>query len=190
MSKNIMIKDARCSFPQLWHADKKDDGENFGMGITLILQPAEHGALITEIKSAIKEVIKESDILRKSPPSGDRLCLRGEGGAGWREEYGEGSLILKAGCARTPVVLFPDMSRAREEDDPIYSGCRVNVKVNIWAQANKYGKRVNAKLLAIQFNRDDESFDGSFVSESEALEGFGSLEDSAAGDFESDDFLN
>ena len=41
-----------------------------------------------------------------------------------------------------------------------YSGCYVNVTLDIWAQDNQYGKRINAKLLAIQFDKDGEAFSG------------------------------
>lgn len=41
-----------------------------------------------------------------------------------------------------------------------YGGCYVNVQIDIWAQDNQYGKRVNAKLLGIQFSADGVAFSG------------------------------
>lgn len=41
-----------------------------------------------------------------------------------------------------------------------YNGCYVNVVLDVWAQENGYGKRINAKLLAIQFSADGDSFSG------------------------------
>ena len=41
-----------------------------------------------------------------------------------------------------------------------YSGCYVNVSMDVWAQANDFGKRINAKLLAIQFEADGAAFGG------------------------------
>ena len=40
---------------------------------------------------------------------------------------------------------------------------RVNATVNVWAQDNKYGKRVNAQLLGVQFYADGDSFGGGAV---------------------------
>lgn len=42
----------------------------------------------------------------------------------------------------------------------IYDGCRVNAKVEIWAQDNRYGRRVNCSLLGVMFASDGENFGG------------------------------
>ena len=45
-----------------------------------------------------------------------------------------------------------------EEDDVVYGGVIVNVLIRPWAQDNKFGKRINANLVAVQFVRDGERF--------------------------------
>lgn len=42
----------------------------------------------------------------------------------------------------------------------IYSGCYTHAKVELWAQDNQYGKRVNASLLGIMFAGNGDSFGG------------------------------
>ena len=42
----------------------------------------------------------------------------------------------------------------------IYDGCKVNAKVEVWAQDNKYGRRINCSLLGVMFARDGENFSG------------------------------
>ena len=76
-------------------------------------------------------------------------------------------------------MLEPDgKTIMTEATDKIYSGCYVNAKVEIWGQANQYGRRVNAKLIAVQYvPRAADSFDGSYIPPDEAAEGFGSLDD-------------
>lgn len=37
-------------------------------------------------------------------------------------------------------------SRDQEADGLVYSGCYVNARIELWAQDNANGKRVNAKL--------------------------------------------
>lgn len=59
-----------------------------------------------------------------------------------------------------------------EDDCEIYSGCFVNAKINLWAQKNTYGKRINCELIAIQFASDGEALDGVSVSTDKAMEGF------------------
>jgi len=178
MGKHIIINNARCSFPQ-FKVDQREDGSTFNPGITVLLDSEKHGAVIAEMKAEIKAIIQDNAKLRKQPPKGDKLCLRGQESESWREEYEGHDLMLRAGNPRTPLVLRKDLSRMtpEEAEAEVYSGCYVNVKVELWGQANQYGRRVNAKLIAVQFAADGPSFDGSYVSEDEAVKGFGTLEE-------------
>jgi hypothetical protein len=40
----------------------------------------------------------------------------------------------------------------------IYSGCYVDASIELWAQDNQYGQRVNAQLRGIMFRRDGDAF--------------------------------
>lgn len=42
----------------------------------------------------------------------------------------------------------------------IYDGCRVNAKIEIWAQNNKFGQRINCSLLGVMFAGDGTNFSG------------------------------
>lgn len=183
----IIIKTVRCSFPQLYGSVERGDS-TFNPGITLLLSKTKHAGVIEELKEGLKKTIAENPKLRKQPPKGEKLCLRGPDSEGWRDEYPDNHLLLKAGNPKPPVVLHKDMTRMTEADNKIYSGCYVNVKVELWGQANQWGRRVNAKLIAVQFVDDGESFDGSYVSEEEARAGFGSIDEDA--EVAGDDFLN
>lgn len=59
-------------------------------------------------------------------------------------------------------MKFPDVSLG--DDGAPYSGCTVNVKVELWAQPSDAVRgipnRINATILAVQFARDGESFGG------------------------------
>lgn len=39
-----------------------------------------------------------------------------------------------------------------------YSGCYVNSVIEVWAQDNEHGKRLNARLKSVQFFKDGEAF--------------------------------
>ena len=75
--------------------------------------------------------------------------------------------VLTSMCAR----LYGRRSAARRaasavaaieaEPDDIYSGCMVNMVVQLWAQDHpEYGKRINANLKAIQFFEHGPAFSG------------------------------
>ena len=178
MSKHIIIKEARCSFPRLYAAEVRD-GAEFKPGITLVLEKEAHAAVIAEILVEVKAAIAGNPKLKKAPPEADKLCLRKVPPEREELQYKPGNLVLKASTPRPPVVLEPDgKTIMTEATDKIYSGCYVNAKVEIWGQANQYGRRVNAKLIAVQYvPRAADSFDGSYVSPEQAAEGFGSLDD-------------
>jgi len=195
MGNHIIIKEARCSFPRLYSAEERD-GATFGTGITLVLEKVKHAKIIEAIKTEMKSVIANESKLKKNPPPPEKLCLRKPD----RDEleYLAGNLILKANSSRPPIVLEPDgKTLMTEATDKIYSGCFVNAKIEIWGQANKYGRRVNGKLIAVQFvPKTADSFDGSYVSPDEAVKGFDSLDDDLGDDFgdgigddENDDLL-
>lgn len=180
MDKNfIIIKEARCSFPRLYGTEIVE-GATFGPGVALVLEAKKHAQVLLAIKDAMRAAIAGNPKLVSSPPAPDKMCLRKPD----REElkYMPGNLVLKAGNQRAPVVLHADgQTIMTEATSLIYSGCYVNVKIEIWGQANKYGRRVNAKLITVQYvPKAADSFDGSYVSPEEAVEGFGSLDDDGA----------
>ena len=76
-----------------------------------------------------------------------------------------GCMSIKASTKRRPIVINRDKSPITEDDGIIYPGCYVNAIIEVWAQNNAWGKRVNANLLGVQFVADGEPF-GSGVSAS------------------------
>ena len=50
--------------------------------------------------------------------------------------------------------------RGDEPSGRPYAGCYVNAVLEFWAQDNKFGKRVNATLMGVQFFRDGDAFSG------------------------------
>jgi hypothetical protein len=74
-----------------------------------------------------------------------------------RDEY-QGMYTLKASTKKRPLVIGRDQSPITESDNAVYAGCYVNAIVTIWAQNNQFGKRINAQLDGVQFNRNGEPF--------------------------------
>jgi len=160
-----MIRNARVSFPHLFQPSQMG-----AYGAQIMLDPEEHADILAAIKQDIKELMAEKLKGHKLPP--EKVCLR-EGGNN-RPEY-EGYWVLSAN--QKPLVV-DNSGRGHitdEADCAIYAGCRVNAKVDVWAQNNQHGKRINAKLLAIQFSADDTALDGTYVPPSVAMEGFGGV---------------
>lgn len=117
-----------------------------------------------EISAAIESVAtdkwgaKASGILKQLRTTA-KTCLRsGED----KTQYAgfEGAMYVSANNPARPLVLAADTSPLTEADGKPYAGCYVNAVLEIWPQDNEYGKRVNAKLLGVQFVKDGEAFSG------------------------------
>ncbi|XWN29913.1 MAG: DUF2815 family protein [Devosia sp.] len=170
----IMLKDVRVSFPHLF-ARPVINGEEGKCGAVLMLENDRHAKQIADVKARMDELAKEKFKGRTLP--GDKMCLRAGEDRG-RPEY-EGYQVLSANSRGKPFVIGTDGRSmvTAAEDCAIYAGCYVNAKVRIWAQDNNYGKRINCELVAIQFSRDGEPLDGSYVSAEDAVSGFGEGDD-------------
>jgi hypothetical protein len=59
-----------------------------------------------------------------------------------------------------PAVIDKDTSPLTAQDGKPYAGCYVDASVEIWAQDNSWGKRVNVTLRWVQFRADGDAFSG------------------------------
>lgn len=152
--ENVMLKNVRLSFPSLWQTEKFGDEDTGKYACTFILDKEVHAKEIAGIKKLIDDGLK-TELKVKSLPS-DKICLK-DGDDSGRSEY-EGAYVLKASTKKRPTVIDRDKTPLLEEDGKPYSGCYVNGIINLWAQNNSYGKRINAGLLGVQFYKDGEAF--------------------------------
>lgn len=149
----LVLKNARLSFPSLF---KKAtfNGEETKYEATFLLDKDTHADTIAEVKKGIKAMI--ADKLQGAKVGADRICLK-DGETVAYDGY-ENAFSLKAGNNKRPMVINRDKTILAEDDNVIYPGCYVNAIVELWAQNNAYGKRINANLLAVQFVKDGEPF--------------------------------
>ena len=170
MSK-IKMQAVRLSFPSLFNTAKFGGEDTCKYEATFVLDKVEHAEVIAGIKAQIERLMKEE--LKCKVPS-DKLCLK-DGDEMGRPEF-EGKYTIKASTKKRPLVINRDKSPITESDNVIYAGCYVNAIVSLWAQDNKFGKRINAQLDGVQFCRDGEAFGDGAVSVNE-FDAFGSESD-------------
>ena len=157
----IKLANVRLAFPDLWEATSINDGEP-RFGACFIVEPGSANA--KTLDAAIAEVAKEKwqgkislDELAKK----DKVCFRhfektnasGDVYGGFEDMY-----WVQASNPSRPLIIDRDKSPLTQADGRPYSGCYVNVQIDIWAQDNKYGKRVNATLSGVQFSKDGDAF--------------------------------
>jgi hypothetical protein len=197
MSK-VILKNVRISFPRLFKAEGfqgSDQNKKYSANFILDADNPEHKKAIKQLKAAIDAVGSEK--FGKKWKGGDMTvkgyCLKSadeslqdekfvsdvdiEDNDGNMPSYAENAYLVGASETKRPTVVGRDKTPLTEEDGVIYGGCYVTAIINLWAQDNSYGKRVNANLLGVQFKKDGEAF-----ATSESVN-----EDDFDDDFEDDD---
>lgn len=149
----VTLKNVRLSFPALFNK-AKFEGVETKYEATFLLNKEEHAETIDLIKKAISDKIKTD--LKGAKLAADKLCLR-DGDEATYDGYA-GCMSLKASNQSRPLIIDRDKTPLAENDGKPYGGCYVNATVELWTQANAYGKRINAKLLGVQFYKDGEAF--------------------------------
>ncbi len=98
---------------------------------------------------------KGKETLAKLVKTG-KVCLRD----GDTKDY-DGYAGMDYVTARNPVkpsTYDKAGDETEKADGLIYSGCYVQARIELWAQDNKYGRRINAKLLGVKFEKDGDAF--------------------------------
>ncbi len=152
------LKGGRLSFPHLWKpsAALESEGEP-KYSATILLNKVEAKDQIEALKARIKQlIVTELKPLTSLPP--DKICLRDGSFKADKEGYGDDVVYVAASDTRKPKVKDQKRNDMDENDPRVFAGCYVNMVIRLWSQNNKYGKRVNASLVAVQYLRTGEPF--------------------------------
>lgn len=168
----IKLSITRLAFPALFEA-KTVNGEGEPAFSAVFLIPKDDPQ-ITSIKAAIVEVAKEKwgakadDHLAKMV-AGDKTALHN---GDLKSEYDgfQGMFYISARNKTRPTVIDRDKSPLNQVDGKPYAGCYVNASLELWAQDNKYGKRINASLRGVQFFKDGDAFAGGGAAKEDEFE--------------------
>lgn len=161
----VKIENARIAFPALFKPQSIGDGEP-RYNVRFII-PKNHPA-VKLLDAAIETVAKEkwkdksATVLAKIIKDGASCFAKEEHTDKNGEPYDgfAGAYSLCAANKAKPLVIDRDKSPLTEEDGRPYAGCFVNAQVDVWAQDNAFGRRVNASLSGVQFFKDGEAFTG------------------------------
>ena len=92
----------------------------------------------------------------------DRLCIH-DGDLKPDYEGFPGNWNVAARNKKRPLLMKANKEPLTESDGILYSGCYVNAIIDVWAQDNAFGKRINATVAAVQFLRKGDAFGGGTV---------------------------
>lgn len=155
----VTLKDVRLSFAHLFRPQAFGDGDGepkYNANFLIDDSTKVGKANLDAIEDAIDHV--KSEKWPKGAPklSDEKVCLR-DGNKSDYDGY-EDMFFVSANNAKAPLCLDRDKTEVVEADNVLYSGCYVDAIVRVWAQDNKWGKRINASLEAVRFRRDGEAF--------------------------------
>jgi hypothetical protein len=171
---NMKLLNVRLSYAHLFKATSFEDGDEDDrkkFKATFILDKDDHADIIEEIEKTMNKMARAWPAFKGKVPKTLKLCLRDGEEKEDKDGYSDEVMFISASSDKRPVCCHRDPSVAvTEEDDVLYSGCYVNASIRLWVQDNKWGKRINAALRAVQFVRDGEAFGGDQVDASEEFE--------------------
>lgn len=158
----IKLKNVRLTFPVLFEARTVNGEGKPAFSASFLLDPAD--PQVKALNQAIEQVAREkwgakTDAVLKQMRGQDKVCLH-DGDLKSNYDGFPGSLYVSARSTTRPLVIDKDRSPLTEADGKPYAGCYVNASVELWAQDNNYGKRINAGLRGVQFFRDGDAFAG------------------------------
>jgi hypothetical protein len=123
------------------------------------------------VQSAIKSVAQamwkdKAGEMLKAFAGQDRICLHNGDISKPGEDSYSGMLYLSGNSKNRFTIVETRGGKnvpLLPADGRPYSGCYVNAIVSIWAQANKWGKRINCQIQGVQFLRNGDAFGGGRV---------------------------
>jgi hypothetical protein len=157
----IKIHNARLAFCQgLFEATSVNAGDKPRFSSTLLLPKDD--AQIAGIKAHINSTAVEkwgnkAAVILKDLERTDKLFLH-DGDNKSQYDGFPGNIYISAANKTAPKVFDKDKSELTKADGRPYAGCLVDASIDIWAQDNQFGKRINATLRGVQFRSDGDAF--------------------------------
>ena len=150
-----LVVEGSASYPNVFKPDSFEEGGALKYSLAVIFDKKTDSKDIARSRAIIDLILKEKN-KGKAIPS-DKICLRDGSEKEGKEGYGDGVMFISTSSDRRPPVVDRNgRTPLQEDDDKIYAGARVKVCIRFWFQDNKYGKRINASLEAVQFVGDGE----------------------------------
>jgi hypothetical protein len=158
----IKLQNVRLAFPNLFKATTVNGEGDPAFSASFLLAP--NDPQIKVIEAAIAQTAKDkwgakADQVLKQMRAADKTALH-DGDTKSQYAGFEGMMFVASRSKTRPLVIDRDKSPLTEEDGKPYAGCYVNCSLELWAQDNNYGKRINAQLGGVQFLKDGDAFAG------------------------------
>lgn len=171
----LILPNARLAFPNIFTARPSEDGGDPAFSGLFILTP--DNPAVAALRKAFVEIAKEkwgakADAILKQLLAQDRVALH-DGANKANYDGFEGNFYVSARNKTRPAVFDRGRNPVSADSGIIYAGCFVNASIDLYAQDNKFGKRINATLRGVQFSADGDAFSGGRPATADEFEDLG-----------------
>ena len=158
----ILLRDWRLAFPNIWKASPPRGGGEEAFSASFIAPPTHKQ--VNEVDAALASVANEKwgvkgPAVLKALLAAGKTCLHNGDDKGEYEGF-PGNIYISARSKVRPSAFDGQRNEIQESDGLLLSGYYVNGNIEIWAQDNSYGKRINAQLRGVQHLRKGDVFSG------------------------------
>lgn len=156
----VVLTNVRLSFANIFEPKGFNGGDpRYSASFLIGKQDNEN---LTKVRDAIKNVAKMEWGTEVPKFKENQLCLRDGDGETW-DGYADHFFISSGNKLKVAVrdLDGTDLTQKSEDNTPCdkpLSGDYVNAIVEIWAQNNSFGKRLNANLVGVQYVKKGERF--------------------------------
>lgn len=177
----LLLNNVRVAFPTLFEARTVNGEGKPAFSCSFLIDPADKQ--VATINAAIEKVAKEkwgakADGILKTLRATDKVALH-DGDLKSNYDGFAGNLYISSRSSVRPLIIDQSRNPLTEQDGKPYAGCYVNASIELYAQDNNYGKRINATLRGVQFAADGDAFGGGG---SASVDEFDVVEGAEAGD--------
>lgn len=161
----IILKNVRISYPHIFVPKAAKGSDKLKYSASFLFPKNDPAAMkqVEEIKAIINKLLKDEN--EGKPIKAANLCLK-DGDVEKPDDEGyAGCWYLSSSSDRPPDVrdrIKDAKGRwavlTEKDKDRIVGGFYVNSVTRLWWQDNDFGKRVNASLEVVQFNREGARF--------------------------------
>jgi len=161
----LILQNVRLSFADLYEAKSKFDGDPKFSALFLIDPKTDHGKKnLQNFRTVVRQL--EKDKLKGIELPLDKLPIKegndDEGNGkydGWQD-----MMVITASSKKRPVIINAAKQPVHEGDPQApFSGCFVDVGLDVWCMDNQWGKRCVCSLEAVRFRADGQPFTSSVI---------------------------
>lgn len=177
----VILRNVRLAFPAIFEP-KSVAGEEPAFSASFIMAP-DHPS-IADINAAIEAVARDkwgakaAETLKALRAKGNVCLHNGDEKANY--DGFDGNMYVSTRSKVRPLIVDRDKSPLTATDGRPYGGCYVNATLELWAQDNNFGKRVNAQLKGLQFDHDGDAFSGGAPADPDDFDDLSAGADAAA----------